>query len=205
MKQHYLSRVLLPVHHRFTDAASVGGPSSSSDDANACFIYAAVSSCYTPGSQFALTRPLDCSYLSEGKNIPNHSPQDPVKAEALLLQYLSGSKLRTTSLHLQGQFKTILRLHLPCVCRCIVWANCHAQPSGSRGLTLSMFPSLLGDSGVAGVSASSASAGVSGVPAGMLLDLRCRLSRMAALSLLLRGIVGVTRSSCTCPWPSENV
>ena len=67
-----------------------------------------------------------------------------------------------------------------------------------------MLPSLLGDSGVAGVSESSASTGVSGVPAGMLLDLRCRLSRMAALSLLLRGMVGVTRSSCICRRPSEN-
>ncbi len=66
------------------------------------------------------------------------------------------------------------------------------------GLTLSILLSLLGDSGVTGSSLlRSAAVGVVGVLAGMLFDLRCRDSRCVGLSALLRGIVGVTRSSCT--------
>ena len=67
--------------------------------------------------------------------------------------------------------------------------------------TLSMLPSLLGDSGVRGSSSSAAplppAGGVPGVLAGMLFDLRCRLSRAAVLSPALLGMVGVSKSSCT--------
>ena len=62
-----------------------------------------------------------------------------------------------------------------------------------------MLLSLLGESGVAGASPASAlpaASGVAGVLAGRLLDLRWRDSRMGGLSPLLRGILGVTRSSC---------
>ena len=73
------------------------------------------------------------------------------------------------------------------------------QDRGQAALTLSMLPSLLGESGVVGTSLLSsipAAAGVVGVLAGRLLDLRCRDSRLGGLSPLLRGIMGVTRSSC---------
>ena len=85
--------------------------------------------------------------------------------------------------------------HAPCqALRCTV----HDIRYISDVLTLSILLSLLGDSGVTGSSLlDSAAVGVVGVLAGMLFDLRCRDSRCVGLSALLRGIVGVTRSSCT--------